>query len=509
MVCRTVDTSFGGGFYDFLRGFMSVASSIQIATSAARDAVNVVRTKIIATYGPAIANTDVFERLAKLVDVFRLNMAHGDLETHGRTLQRIRDFSKRSGRPIAVLVDLAGPKIRLGKLLGDEILCREGETYTFVRQEDTQEANELGTSYEKLVDELDVGDKVLLADGSVILQVTGKETDRAMCRVLQRGWIRTRQGVNLPRVKLSVPALSEEDIRNAEWAAQQGVDFLGLSFVRSADDVKQLRNIVRGINPDIQIVAKIEKPEALDDLFQIAAVSDALMVARGDLGVEIDVAEVPAAQKRIVRMGNEYQKPVIVATQMLDSMQRSSRPTRAEASDVANAILDGCDACMLSGETAIGEYPIEAAQMLRAIAIATEPAFQHRDQLTSFPSNRVHPVTQAVVVGAEQIAARMGARLICVATRTGATALAISNRRSFVPVIGVTTHEPTSRRMCLYWGVQPVAHPAEPTIAGLALFLDRWGLEQGGLKVGDRTVIVSSGQVSANRHDVVAVHEIG
>ena len=470
---------------------------------------SVVRTKIIATYGPAISKTEVFERVAKLVDVFRLNMAHGDLQTHSQTLQRIREFSARNARPLAVLVDLAGPKIRLGKLPEDEVLCREGEILTFIREEDSQNPKELGTSYSKLVDELDLGDKVLLADGSVILQVVGKEADRVPCTVIQRGWVRTRQGVNLPRVKLSVPALSEEDIRNAEWAARNGVDFLGLSFVRSAEDVKQLRTIVRSISPDIQIVAKIEKPEALDDLPQIVAASDALMVARGDLGVEIEVAEVPSAQKRIVRLGNEHQKPVIVATQMLDSMQRSSRPTRAEASDVANAILDGCDACMLSGETAIGEYPLEAVQMLRAIAIATEPAFQHRDQFYSFPSSKVHPVTHAVVIGAEQIAARMGARMICVATRSGATALALSNRRSFVPVIGVTTHEPTSRRMCLYWGVQPVSHPAEPTIAGLAQFLDRWGLEQGNLKVGDRTVIVSSGQVSANRHDVVAVHEIG
>ncbi|MBX3413707.1 MAG: pyruvate kinase [Pirellulales bacterium] len=465
------------------------------------------RTKIVATVGPACRSP---AQLAELVeagaDIFRLNMAHATHEQHTAAIAAIRDLETTLDRPLGVLIDLAGPKIRLGELPGDEVECHEGAIFRFVRGDTITQPGDFVTTYERLVDELSPGDRVMLADGTVGLVVERREPDAAICRVTQTGTVRSRQGVNLPGVKLSVPALTEEDEADAAWAAEAGVDFVGLSFVRTAKDIEGLRELLSSHGSSALIIAKIEKPEALECLDEVVEAADGVMIARGDLGVEIDVAAVPAAQKRIIAVCHRHQKPVITATQMLDSMQHSRRPTRAEASDVANAILDGTDACMLSGETAVGLYPRAAVEMMTRIALATEPLLRPLP-----PGERaargVRPVTEAVVDGATLIAGRLDARLLVVASHSGATALAVSKRRSLVRVIGVSDLDSTLRRMTLLWGVVPVAGAPHQPGAALIRYVERWARRRNWLAERDYLVLIAGRGLRAPGHNLMLVHQ--
>ncbi len=334
-------------------------------------------TKIIATVGPACGDGDgIKELILAGVNVFRINMAHGNRAEHEDHLAMIRKAADESARQIAILVDLAGPKIRLGAVPGGKIECAADAIIRFVRGEESSDPAKLVTTYAPLIDELEVGRLVMLADGTVVLEVESLEKDSAVCRVIQSGIVRSGQGVNLPGLKLSVPTLGSQDREHALWAAQNDIDYIGLSFVRSAGDVAELKTLIETEGANTHAIAKIEKPEALDDLDAIVKTADGIMIARGDLGVEIDIARVPVVQKQIISMCRRFHKPVIVATQMLDSMQHSRVPTRAEATDVANAILDGADACMLSGETAIGAYPRMTVEMMARIAMATEETYK-------------------------------------------------------------------------------------------------------------------------------------
>lgn len=468
-------------------------------------------TKIVATVGPASRSPEMLRSLVDVgVDVFRLNAAHGKVDDLARDLAAIRGVSRDTGRPVAVLVDLAGPKMRLGELPGGSVLCCAGQQLRFVRGTVSSEPGTLTTTYEPLIDELRVGNRVLLADGTVSLIVESVTRDAATCRVVQAGTVRSRQGVNLPGVKLSVASLGEQDVEVARWAAKAGIDFLGLSFVRAASDITGLRDLLRVAGGDAHIVAKIEKPEAVEDLDAIIGATDAVMVARGDLGVEIPIAEVPVVQKRIIAACNRRRKPVIVATQMLESMQHSRLPTRAEATDVANAILDGADACMLSGETAVGEYPREAVETMHAIAMATEPIMRERRRGEDAapardPGDNI--ITEATVEAAGRIACGVEARLIVVATASGSTARSLSRHRFFVHTIGVSDSEVTLRRMCLYWGVFPVAAPPGGTEELLRQLVDR-AKTAGYLSPGDRVVLIGGTGLRASRHNTVLVHQI-
>jgi pyruvate kinase len=469
------------------------------------------RTKIVATVGPACRDeAGLTSLIAAGVDVFRLNMAHASREEHGEVVGSIRKLSQAAGRPVGILADLAGPKIRLGELPGGERDLREGEIVRFFQGTAGGNANDLTTTYEPLVDELAVGDSVMLADGTVALEVVAKGADYAECTVVQPGLVRSRQGVNLPGVKLSVPAMSDEDWKNAAWAAEVGIDFVGLSFVRSPAEVKQLKERLRERGSTAKVVAKIEKQEALDQLEAIVQAADCIMVARGDLGVEIDVAHTAIAQKQIIGVCHRYQKTVIVATQMLDSMQRSPRPTRAEVTDVANAILDGADACMLSGETAIGEFPKLAVEVMNRIAVATEPHYFERPPLPApdkLPEGLL-PITQAVIHGASRMAEDVGAKMIVAASHSGVTALALSKLRGEAPTIGVSDSEATLQQMSLYWGVIPLrCAPTEGILATLE-HVSRWGLKEGRLKVGDYIVLAAGAGMGAVGHNVAVMHEV-
>ncbi len=478
------------------------------------------RTKIVATLGPASSDPDTIRELViRGAAVFRLNMAHGSMEEQQTKVDAIRQVSKELDFPVAILVDLAGPKFRLGEIADGSIYCDRDQEFHFVPEGTQQHPNEFVSSYEPLVHELRVGDQVMLADGTVIMEVTGKKANRASMKVIQPGNVRSRQGINLPGVTLSAPAISVTDHQHAIWAAKANVDFVSLSFVRAPDEVRALKDILRSSGSHARVVAKIEKREALDRLEEVVAVSDAVMVARGDLGVEIDVAEMPIEQKRIIRMCHRYDRPVIIATQMLESMHESQRPTRAEVTDVANAVLDGADATMLSGETAIGKYPREAVAMMNRIALATEASMRTRPPLESEvnPAPKLHEITRAVVHGAGAMAYSLRAKLVVVASHKGGTALALSQQRNFVPTIGVSKSERTLRQMCLYWGVTPLGNAPATDMQGLIRHADAWARGVGFAQKGDRIVIVGGShlaagpdddEMAAGVHDIVIVHEV-
>jgi len=469
------------------------------------------QTKIVATVGPACEGAEKLAALIEAgVDVFRVNTAHGERNEHARWIEDIRAAGRRAGHVVAVLVDLAGPKIRLGELPGGEVELATGDEVRLVRSEKDAGPGRLATTYDRLADELRPGDRVVLADGTIALSVERIEEDGAVCRIVQGGLVRTRQGVNLPGVKLSVPTLSETDRDNAGWAARNGVDFIGLSFVRSADDVRQLEALIAETGSEARAIAKIEKPEALENLDEIIEAADSVMVARGDLGVEIDIADVPVVQKRIIAACHRRRKPVIIATQMLDSMQHRRIPTRAEATDVANAILDGADACMLSGETAIGDYPRETVETMHRIALATEPlGMKHPPgPPPDIEAEGVSPITEAVTYAAGRLAEELGAKTLVVASASGATALCVSKNRHFVPTLGVSDSEATLRRMCLYWGVTPLPGAPLDDDGELLRFVVERGRAAGQLAPGDRIVLVSGTGLSSTRHNAVIVHEI-
>ena len=466
------------------------------------------RTKIVATVGPACDSEEKLgELIAAGVDVFRMNTAHGDQTSHEAMLAKIRAAASKQERPIGILVDLAGPKIRLGQLVNDPLECPAGAEFHFVPGTESKKPDELTSNYEKLLDELSEGDRILLADGTVGMRVTKKAPQRVTCEVFAPGILRSRQGVNLPGVKLSVPSITEKDHEYAVWAAKNNADFVSLSFVRSAEEIRQLKVILRELGSQAMTIAKVEKPEALECLDEIVVASDGIMVARGDLGVEIDIERTPVEQKRIIAACTKYRRPVIVATQMLDSMQSSRRPTRAEASDVANAILDGADACMLSGETAIGDFPTESVDMMNRIMLATEEHLGSPSEELDQEHRGVHQVTEAVVLAAGQIAERLNAKAVAIQTHSGRTALAKAKQRDLISSIAVSGKEQTLRQMALFWGIEPVAG-APSDSSSLRQFIDDWGKQQGLLKSGDLVVLMASGEFKTDAHNHVVVHEV-
>lgn len=468
------------------------------------------RTKTVATVGPASSSPEMLTQLIHAgVDVFRLNMAHGCREDHQKIVDRIRAAGRVTNLPVGILVDLAGPKIRLGQLHTEPLNLDTGETVTFVQGREPAMPCELVCTYETLVEDVNVGDQIMVSDGLLRLQVEACESDRVVCRVIDGGVLRSRQGVNLPGVMVGVSALQAEDIDNAEWACQNEVEFVGLSFVRQAAEVADLKHRLQSRGCAAMIIAKIEKREALENLDAIVAEADAVMVARGDLGVEIEVEKTPLAQKRIIRTCGQMGKPVIVATQMLESMHHNRIPTRAEVSDVANAILDGADACMLSGETAIGQYPVEAVRMMRKIQVETEST------LVGMPSNALlmdsgqgdADVTEAVMLGAAMIARRSRAKLVVIATNDARAVVLKSKQRDYIPVVGVTNRPRVVNRMSLLWGVSPILAESLQ-LEDLQESLRGWASESEQLQSGDRVVFVADTELWSGIHDTVMIWNV-
>lgn len=490
------------------------------------------RTKIVATVGPASSTRDMLAELVVAgVDIFRLNFAHGSHAWLSEIVRMIREISREQRRPIGILGDLSGPKIRLGMLPGDSVVCPEGAEFTFIRGLQTTDPRQLTCTYEPLIDDVRSGDRILLADGCVAMRVIEQDPQNgvARCVVEVAGTIRSRQGVNLPGVALSTPSLTEKDRADLSWAIHEGIDFVGLSFVRCVADVTQLREAISQQNPQskLQIVSKIEKPEALLELEAIVDTSDAVMVARGDLGVEVDIVQVPGIQKRLIQLCNQKRKPVITATQMLDSMQRNELPTRAEASDVFNAVLDGTDAVMLSGETAAGEYPRQAVAMMSRIAHEAEQHQQARNSAAShggpgrvgpgrsvndqaLPSHQAFETTEAIAIGAVATAERLQANLIAVATVSGRAAQAISKERTAVPILAICSCPQAARALTLLWGVTPIeATATDHSATSIVEQAEEWGLRENVLATGSRMVVMASSRWSSAGHDSMLVHTVG
>ncbi|KPJ84259.1 MAG: hypothetical protein AMS19_01280 [Gemmatimonas sp. SG8_23] len=452
------------------------------------------RTKVVCTLGPSSSDPEtVLAMVQGGMNLARINMSHGSRDDHRASIETVRDACSEVGRPVAVLVDLAGPKIRVGEL-DEPIELARGSTVTLA-PEATARPGEIPTTYAPLAEEIRANDSVLIDDGLLELRCSGTDGDRTFLEVLRGGLLKSRKGINLPSVNVKAPSLTEKDLDDLDFALEMGVEYLGLSFVRTPEDVVDLKQRVAG---RALVVAKVEKVQALQAIEEILAETDAVMVARGDLGVELPFERVPLAQKRIIQLANYYGRPVITATQMLESMIENARPTRAEASDVANAILDGSDAVMLSGETAVGQYPLQAVEAIGRIATEIErsgflergPRYLTRPGMwtRSGASRREHAVAAATVNAARQISAPA----IVVITRSGFSARLVSSYRPPVPVFAVTTEPATYRQLAAVWGVHPVlATDVEVTYEALSAYGRRAVVESGVGEVGASVAITA------------------
>jgi pyruvate kinase len=470
----------------------------------------------VATVGPASREPAVLRQLIDAgVNVFRLNFSHGSHEEHSALLADIRRIGREADRQIAVLQDLSGPKMRLGPIPGDLVDCHLGEEFTLVTERTTEDPHELTCSYRELPNDLKPGETVLFADGTVAMSVTDTVPGRARLRVTLPGRLRSRQGLNLPGSDLNVKSLTDKDMQDLDWTARHAgdVQYVGLSFARTPEDVTWLRRELAARNCPAWVVVKVEKPQAVRHLEAIIAATDGVMVARGDLGVEMDVAQVPAVQKRVIALCNQAHRPVITATQMLNSMEHSSRPTRAEASDVFNAVLDGTDAVMLSGESAIGEYPVEAVATMRRICAEAEThtlSRQSRPALGTPASlaGLVQPITEATVDAACLAAEQLNAPLIVVATASGRTALALSNRRPGAIILALTPTEHTARALTMCWGVTPLVLPKVSSVDQELAFAIDWAKSRRLVQPGQHAVFIRGEIPGQIKSRAVLAHEV-
>jgi pyruvate kinase len=451
------------------------------------------RTKIVATIGPASSTTEIIGALIEAgMDGARLNMSHGTRDDHSLLARRIRETQESIGRPVALIADLQGPKLRIGDL--DAAVELERGASVVIAGEEAARDGDLPVSPSVLGSVLQPGNDVLIDDGHVRLRVEAVERSRARCEVVVGGVVGSHKGVNLPGVPLPIPSLTRKDLDDLDVALELGVDFVALSFVRSASDVKALRTLIEAAGSRAFVIAKIEKAEAVAALDEILFEAHGVMVARGDLGVEIGVAEVPLLQKRIISKALERGKPVITATQMLESMLHLPEPTRAEASDVANAILDGTSAVMLSGETAVGDYPVEAVQYMDRVALAVEPSLGYRHEI---PQAEDEPtIGQAMSNAACDIAEALSAKAILVPTFTGRTASAVARLRPRRPIIAITHDGESLRHMALEWGVTPLEIPETDDVEDLWARSLEVARQSGLVASGDRVVITAGTAVN-------------
>ncbi len=471
------------------------------------------RTKIVATVGPASGSPELIRRLVDAgVDVFRLNFSHGDHETHASYVRAIRKAAADADGPVAVMQDLQGPRIRTGALADDRAVELTAGAEVILRAGDFKgDARTIPVNYERLAADVGPGDSILLSDGEIELTVLGSDGESARCRVVVGGSLGPHKGINLPGVKLSISAPTPKDIEDLRFGVGLEVDYVALSFVQCADDVLRLKEEMAGrggSGAGIPVISKIEKPEAVENLEEILKVSDGVMVARGDLGIEMATEDVPAVQKKIIRMANRLAVPAITATQMLDSMIESPRPTRAEASDVANAILDGTDAVMLSGETSIGRYPVEAVRVMDRIARRTEQLrCEEAGPRPSAARVAENARQDALAAAACSIADELGAAGIVPFTLTGSTARYISQKRPAAPIYALTPNERTYRRLALMWGVRPVRLDMFETTDQMIERGQKRLLELGLTKAGDTVVYVAGASTGTpGGADMLKIH---
>lgn len=469
-------------------------------------------TKIICTVGPKSYDESILSDMACAgMDIVRINMAHGSYDFHSKTIEVTREVSDKLGRYIGIILDLQGPKIRTGKTKKETITLNKGDKITLTTEDLIGDWQILSVNYKKLPEEVKTGDRILLDDGNIELKVTEVKGINILCKIVNGGTISSFRGVNLPRVRISLPSLTEKDEEDLNFGLKMGIDYLALSFVRSPEDILYLKEKLKNRGKNIPVIAKIEKPEAIKKIDKIIKLSDGVMVARGDLGAETSSQEVPILQKMIIKKCNQTGKPVITATQMMESMIHKPRPTRAEAADVANAIFDGTDAVMLSGETAVGEYPVKAVKVMADIAERTEKEIGKGDSSVAryYSHNEKGDIADAVSYSAYSITDPLRPRYIVGFTLSGKTASLLSKYRPSVPVIAMSPDVGVLRRLSLYRGVHGVFIDRIKTMEELIGRAERILLDKKLCKVGDIVVIVGGVPVTSSvGTNMIKVHRI-
>lgn len=474
-----------------------------------RDYADVVtrRGKIVCTLGPATSTDEAVKALVDAgMDVARLNFSHGDYADHEAAYKRVRQASDLTGRAVGILADLQGPKIRLGRFADGPTIWASGETVRITTDDVDGTHDRVSTTYKRLAEDARPGDRVLVDDGNIGLLVDSIDGTDVVCTVTEGGKVSNNKGMSLPGMNVSAPALSEKDIEDLEFALRLGVDLVALSFVRSPADVELVHEVMDRVGRRVPVIAKLEKPEAIDNLEAIVLAFDAIMVARGDLGVELPLEEVPLVQKRAIQMARENAKPVIVATQMLESMIENSRPTRAEASDVANAVLDGADAVMLSGETSVGKYPLESVRTMARIIGAVEENSTAAPPLTHVPRTKRGVISYA----ARDIGERLDAKALVAFTQSGDTVRRLARLHTPLPLLAFTALPEVRSQLALTWGTETFIVPQMKTTDDMIREVDRSMLELGRYKRGDLVVIVAGappGTVGST--NLIHVHRIG
>ena len=466
------------------------------------------RAKIVCTLGPAVESV---EKITELIDagmnMARLNLSHGSHDEHQKRLDLVRAAAKKANKAVAILVDLQGPKIRLGRFSSGPHELSRGDTFTITTDDVAGTKEKVSTTYKGLPGDCKAGDAIMIDDGKVSVQVVQVKGNDVITKVIQPGMVSNNKGINLPGVAVSLPALSEKDIADLRWGLKAGVDFIALSFVRNAADIKDIHKIMDEVGVKVPVIAKIEKPQAVENLQEIVDAFDGIMVARGDLGVELPIEDVPMVQKRCITMARESAKPVIVATQMLDSMISNSQPTRAEATDCANAVLDGADALMLSGETSVGDFPIDAVKvMARIIERTEEVALDQIPPLKHSPATKAGAITKA----ATEVGLTVGAKYLVAFTQSGDSARRMSRLRSPIPMFALTPEIGTYNRLALSWGVESLLTASVNHTDEMVMQVDTILIESKRVKIGDLVLIVAGsppgipGSINAMR-----VHKIG
>ena len=447
------------------------------------------RAKIVCTMGPAVEAPGKVEQLIKAgMNMARLNLSHGSYEEHQSRFDAVRNAAKTAGVPVAILVDLQGPKIRLARFAQGPHDLSRGDVFTITTDEIDGTKDRVGTTYKGLPGDCKPGDRILIDDGKVTVEVTSVTKTDVVTKVIEPGAVSNNKGINLPGVAVSVPALSEKDIEDLRWGLKAGADFIALSFVRSAEDIKDVHRIMDEEGIRVPVIAKIEKPQAVANLEGIVAAFDGIMVARGDLGVELPIEDVPLVQKHCIELARDAAKPVIVATQMLDSMITNSRPTRAEATDCANAVLDGADALMLSGETSVGEFAIEAVEtMARIIQKTEEGGLERIRPIINSPRTKGGAITKA----ATEVGAIVEAKYLVAFTQSGDSARRMSRLRSPIPILALTPEVGTYNRLALTWGVEPMITEMVKHTDDMVKLVDTVLIESGRVKKGENVMIVA------------------
>ena len=469
------------------------------------------KTKIVCTIGPASQSEGVLRRLIQEgMDVARLNFSHGSHDSHAEAFNRLRKLSRSLKKPLAVLQDLQGPKMRIGALKDGQALLKKGESFTLTTREILGSKEAAYTTYLHLPGDVKAGDTILLGDGYLRLRVKRVRGEEVINEVIEGGILRDHMGINLPGVDLSSPPLTPKDLEDLAFGLSLGVDFVGMSFVRRVQDLRAIQKVMARFGKKVPVIAKLERPEAIANLDEILEAADGVMVARGDLGVEMELARVPVLQKEIIKQANQKRRLVITATQMLESMIENPRPTRAEASDVANAIFDGTDAVMLSAETASGKYPVEAVAMMAEIVSAAESYPLYAVRPDHWPAPVKDPIPDAVAQAAVQASEGVGARAIVAFTQSGTTALLISKYRPSTPVIAFTPHEAVRRRMGLFWGVIPKIMRTIVSTDRLIEEVEKSLLAEKLVKHGDTIILLMGAPIyKKGTTNLMKVHRVG